>query len=245
MANAPYMYWVGMNTQPDTSETDLADFNHFYSNVHAGEVLAANPGFIRATRYELIEPDARGNFGPRWLAVYEMDSQKAADLYIERNDGAPESRPTYSKGPAAWQNYEGWWRLIWHRLVPEAGELGAGAAPYIYMVGMDVPEGTDARGLQEFNDFYTEVHVPEVVAVSKFLSGTRYELYRELRHPAPGSPHFLAVYEGNEESIATRKARAANPASAKPLSSGPPTWEAHVTAWRLMYRRVDSRVPGE
>jgi hypothetical protein len=234
------MYWVGMNTQPDTSLQDLADFNDFYSNTHIKEVVASNPGFIRATRYELLEQDARGDFGPRWLAVYEMDSREAADLSIKRNDGPPEARPTYTPGPAAWQSYEGWWRLMWHRLVPEAGELGASGAPYIYMVGMDVPEGTDAKGLAEFDDFYTNIHVPEVVAVSKFLSGTRYELHRSFRHPEPGSPRFLAVYEADADSLAARARRAASPATAAPLSSGPPTWEAHVTAWRLLYRRLDS-----
>ena len=49
----------------------------------------------------------------------------AIDLYIERNDGPPEGRPTYSPGPTAWQRYEGWWRLLWHRLVPQSGELSA------------------------------------------------------------------------------------------------------------------------
>jgi hypothetical protein len=242
MADAPFMYWVGMNTPGDVSAQDLADFNDFYSNVHASEVLAANPGFFRATRYELAEQDARGSFGPRWLAVYEMESQAAADGYSQRNDGPPEGRPTYSPGPVAWQRYESWWRLIWHRLVPETGELGAGGAPYIYLVGMDVPQGTDAQGLRQFNDFYTRVHVPEVVAVNKFLSGIRYELHRDFRHPAPGSPCFLAVYEADEASLRARAERAANPGSATPLSSGPRAWEGHATAWRLLYRRLDSRV---
>jgi hypothetical protein len=242
MANAPFMYWVGMNTPSDTAAQDLADFNDFYSNVHAHEVLAANPGFFRATRYELLEQDARGVFGPRWLAMYEMDGQRAADLYIERNDGQPEGRPTYSPGPAAWQRYEGWWRLLWHRLIPEAGELGAGGAPYIFIVGMDVPVGTDEQGLREFNDFYTEIHVPEVVAASKFLNGVRYEIFRDFRHPEPGSPRFLAVYEANEESLEVRAQRAKDAGAATRLSSGPPTWEGHLTAWRLLYRRLDSQV---
>lgn len=241
MADAPYMYWVGMNTHPDTSASDLADFNAFYSNTHAREVLANNPGFIRATRYELLEQDARGNFGPRWLAMYEMEDREAADLYIKRNDGPPEGRPSYTPGPSAWQQYEGWWRLLWHRLVPENGELGAARAPYLFMVGMDVPEGTDQRGLNEFNDFYTRTHVPEVVAANRFLRGTRYELYHGFRHPEPGSPQFLAVYEGTQESLDARAKRAAEPASATPLSSGPPAWEGHVTAWRLMYRLIDSQ----
>ncbi len=240
MGNAPYMYWVGMNTQPNTSASDLADFNDFYSNTHMKEVVASNPGFIRATRYELLEQDARGAFGPRWLAMYEMESREAADGYIARNDGPTEGRPTYSPGPAAWQNYEGWWRLLWHRLVPETGELGAAGAPYIFMVGMDVPEGTDQQGMDEFNAFYTETHVPEVVAAGSFLRGTRYELHRELRHPEPGSPHFLAVYEGDEKCIEVRKSRAAGTSPAPKLSSGPPAWEAHETAWRLVYPRIDS-----
>ena len=34
MANAPYMYWVGMDTAPETSPADEADFSAFYCNVH-------------------------------------------------------------------------------------------------------------------------------------------------------------------------------------------------------------------
>lgn len=239
MADAPYMYWVGMNTQPDTSEAELAKFNDFYSHTHMPEVLAANPGFIRGTRYELLDPDPRGNFGPRWLAIYEIDGKQAAETYIARNDGPPEGRPSYSPGPSAWQNYEGWWRMIWHRLVPEHGELGAGGAPYLYFVAMNVPPDTDAQGLQEFNDFYTNIHVPEVVDISAFRSGTRYELYREFRHPEPGCPRFLAVYEADDKSRQRMAERRANPGGAT-LSSGPPSWEAHDTLWRLWYRRIDS-----
>jgi hypothetical protein len=242
MADAPYMYWVGMNTQPDTSAEELARFNDFYSNTHMHEVVMSNPGFVRGTRYELIEQDARGNFGPRWLAVYEMADEESAKGYLARNDGPPEGRPTYSPGPSAWQSYEGWWRLMWRRMVPEQGELGGNGAPYLYFVAMDEAPGTDEKGLQEFNDFYTNIHVPEVVAVSKFLSGIRYKLYRELRHPEPKSPGYLAVYEADENSLQARKERAANP---KPLSSGPPSWEGHVTAWRLLYKRLDTWTPAK
>lgn len=240
MTNAPYMYWVGMNTPADASDAEVAEFNDFYSNVHVHEVVSSNPGFIRATRYELEEQDARGDYGPRWLAVYEMDGEDAASTYIRRNDGPPEGRPQYSPGPSLWQRYEAWWRLIWHRLVPEKGDLGSAAAPYIYLVGMDVPAGTSAEDLKDFSDFYTNTHVPEVVALSDFLRGSRFELKSDLRHPAPGSPRFLAVYEADDRALATRAERAANPGAGSPLSSGPPAWEAHATAWRLMYRRIDS-----
>ena len=240
MADAPFMYWVGMNTAADTSPEEVSKFNDFYSNTHMHEVVESNPGFIRGTRYELYEPDVRGAFGPRWLAMYEMENEDAAKGYVARNDGPAEGRPKYSPGPAAWQSFEGWWRLIWHRIAPKAGELGAGHAPYLYFVAMNVPPGTDAAGLKEFDEFYTNIHVPEVVAMSKFIRGTRYELEREFLHPAPGSPRFLAVYEGDEESMKQRAALRANAGGGARLSSGPPTWEAHDTLWRLMYRRIDS-----
>ena len=240
MADTPYMYWVGMNTAPDTTPEELAKFNDFYSHTHIPEIFAANPGFMRATRYELCEPDPRGALGPRWLAVYEMEDEAAAKGYIARNDGPPAGRPAYSPGPSAWQTYEGWWRLIWRRVAPVAGELSPAASPYLYFVAMNVPPGTTDAELAEFNEFYTNTHVPEVVSVSHFQSGARYELYREFRHPEPGSPRFLASYEADDRALQTRRERAANPGAGQQLSSGPPAWEAHDTLWRLLYRRLDS-----
>jgi len=243
MTNAPFMYWVGMNTPVDGSDAELAEFNDFYSNVHVHEVVGANPGFIRATRYELHEQDARGDFGPRWLAVYEMDGEAAATAYVERNDGPPEGRPQYTPGPSLWQRYQPWWRLIWDRFVPKEGDLGSAGAPYLFLVGMDVPKDTSAKDLADFNEFYTNTHVPEVVAAGDYMRGSRFELRNGLRHPEPGSPQFLAVYEGDERAIASRAKRAANPAPPGSFSSGPPAWEAHITAWRLLYRRIGSWPP--
>jgi hypothetical protein len=73
----PFMYWVGMNTPPDTDPAAVAEFSQFYSTVHVPEVVASNPGFVRGTRYEILQPDPRGDYGPRWLAVYDMDGEAA------------------------------------------------------------------------------------------------------------------------------------------------------------------------
>ena len=40
----PFMYWVGMNTPPDTDPTAVAEFSQFYSTIHLPEVVASNPG---------------------------------------------------------------------------------------------------------------------------------------------------------------------------------------------------------
>ena len=54
------MYWVGMDTDPKTTPEALAEFNHFYSTTHVHEVIAAHPGFVSVSRYELLDPDPRG-----------------------------------------------------------------------------------------------------------------------------------------------------------------------------------------
>jgi hypothetical protein len=103
------------------------------------------------------------------------------------------------------------------------------------MVGMNVPTDTDANGLAEFNSFYTETHVPEVMAYGGYARGTRFELYREFAHPAPGTPRFCAIYEADAAATEARESRRATRA---PLSSGPPVWENHDTIWRLVYRLI-------
>lgn len=235
----PFMYWVGMQTPPETSPAALEEFSKFYSTVHAPEVLAHNPGFVRATRYELLYPDPRGDWGPRWLAVYEMDGEAAARAYAARNDGPPEGRPRYTPGPAAWQQAQSVWRMIWRQLT--AVGTASQAPETIYLVGMNVPPDTDAAGLAAFNAFYTDVHVPEVMERSGYVRGTRVELYRAFRHPQPGCPRFCAIYEADEATARANQQYRSQPdaqAARRPLSSGPPTWEKHDTLWRLVYRRI-------
>jgi hypothetical protein len=234
----PFMYWVGMTTAPNTDAAALAAFNTFYSKTHLPEVVASNPGVVRGWRYELLQPDPRGDFGPRWLAVYEMDGEAAAHAYAQRHDGPPEGRPTYTPGPAAWQESQSMWRMIWKRL----SSCGSASQPphSIFMVGMNIPPDTDAAGLAEFNAFYTNIHVPEVMAHRGYDRGTRFELYRAFRHPEPGCPRFCAIYEADETTTAATQQARINPQSGRSsLSSGPPTWEKHDTLWRLVYRRIE------
>jgi hypothetical protein len=235
------MYWVGMNTAPEAHADALAEFNDFYTRVHLPEVVANNPGFVRGTRYELLEPDRRGesHAGPRWLAIYEMDGEPAAQAYAQRNDDPSAARPPYTPRPPAWLEAQPVWRMIWRRI----SERGAASQPpdSIFMVGMNVPADTDATELAAFNDFYTNVHVPEVMQWGGYARGSRFELYREFLHPRPGSPRFCAIYEAD---AATTQANQRYAATRQPprgsLSSGPPTWEKHETLWQLVYRRLPS-----
>jgi hypothetical protein len=237
---SPYMYWVGMDTD-GASEVHLEEFNSFYNDTHAHEVVAMNPGFVRAHRYELAKPDPRGDFGPRWLAVYEMADEEAATTYMARNDGPPEGRPTYTALPNAWrETAKTRWRIIWRQMA-EAGSLDE--PPYsIFIVGINPPARATDADIAEFNEFYTNVHVGEVMAASKYGRGNRWEQERAFVHPDPGCPRYLALYEADD---VTGKELEANPTGPRGLSVGPIVWQEHTTPWRLVYNRVHSYTPGE
>ena len=232
------MYWVGMNTPPSMDDATLAAFTRFYSATHVPEVVAHNQGFVRGSRYELLGPDPRGDFGPRWLAVYEMADQGAADTYAAGADRAARN-PAYTPGPPGWRDASIIWRIIWRQLT----ERGAAVEPpaSIFVVGMNVPANTDAASLKSFNDFYTNTHLPEVMSMGGYARGTRFERYQAFAHPAPGCPQFCAIYEADEATTRANQGRPAAPSPApggRSFTPGPPVWEQHDTLWRLVYRRI-------
>jgi hypothetical protein len=238
MSDALYTYWVGMDIPADTSAADVAAFNDFYSNVHKPEVLAGNPGFLRGRRYELAQDDTRGPRGPRFIAAYDIESKEAAQLYISRNDGPASGRPVYSDGPAAWQQRDTKWRLMWQHVLNNPAAAQVSASPYMYLVGMNEAAGSGEAELAQFNEFYNTIHVPEVLAGYGFVSGARYKNMRTFLHPEPGAPNFLAMYGIKDEAAATSfmKDRLSADPGGNSFSAGPPPWQNRDTKWRLTYR---------
>ena len=233
----PYMHWVGADT-PGISAEELEAYQAHQGGRHLGEVLEINPGWKRATRYELLDQDPRGDLGPRWLTVYEIADEASAKIYAAKNDQPGGNRPTFTPGPKLSNGSNRRWRLMWHQVA----EQGASSEPpySIFMVGMNVPPDTTPEGLAEFNDFYTNTHVGEVMAMGGYDRGVRFELWRELAYPEGGSPRFCAIYTADKAATEAMLARRAAAPGPSPLSSGPPTWEAHDTLWRLVYRRLES-----
>jgi hypothetical protein len=163
----PFAYWVGMDTDVRTTHEALAEFNHFYSTTHVHEVVAAHPGFVRATRYELVEPDPRGiaHTGPRWLAIYDMADEAAAVRYIKDNQRPWLHRQRYSPWPSARRRAKTVWRMIWRRT--SAGGAIDPLADSLLIVG--TKEAASGAYVAHF------------------------ELYREFAHPPPGCPRYCAI----------------------------------------------------
>lgn len=63
----------------NATEGDDEPFNHWYDNVHLGDVLQV-PGFVSARRFKLAEGQLRNASSPyRYLAIYEVDAATTAE----------------------------------------------------------------------------------------------------------------------------------------------------------------------
>jgi hypothetical protein len=166
-------------------------------------------------RYELIAVAARGFRPPRFLSTVHLE------------DGHTGTRV---ETESSYEGLRQTWSLLYRRVAETAPRAGA---PYaIYLLGVNPPPDTTEEELDVFNDFYTNVHLPEVAERRHALRAVRYELLPEVRPPYQGAPQFLAVYEVDEEVASVR--RHVGPRYA----TGPEVWQRHTTPWRLWYRRL-------
>jgi hypothetical protein len=233
----PYMYWVGM-TVDGAGADEMREFHRHYNVVHSREVLGGNPGFVAVHRYELIEPDPRGIAAPQWLAVYEVADRAAAEAYISRRNGTAPGKPVFTPGPPVWTDkMKIVWRMMWKRMVAEGN---TNALPHVVrMIGMDPAPGTDVTGLAEFNRYYSDVHLREVLGTVPFDSAVRYEVMAELAPLPDSTPRYCAIYEAEESKIEAMDAAYAAIAKSPPVREpAPPSWVNRNTAWRLTYQRV-------
>ena len=124
---------------------------------------------------------ARGFRPPRFVTSIDVDSPKGDDS------------PSVTEYPGLRQT----WSTSYRRIA-ETGP--SRERPFsIYLLGVKPPADARTKDLKIFNDFYTNVHLVEVVERRHALRATRYELVEEVRPPYLGAPRFLAIYLLDEE----------------------------------------------
>jgi len=166
-------------------------------------------------RYELIAVAARGFRPPRFVRTVDLEDGQTG---------------IQDETESSFDGFRQTWSLLYRRVAETSPEAGA---PYaIYLLGVNPPPDATDEDLDVFNDFYTNVHLPEVAERRHALRAVRYELLQEVRPPYKSAPQFLAVYEVDEEAASVR--RHVGP----PYASGPEVWQRHTTPWRLWYRRL-------
>jgi hypothetical protein len=179
----------------------------------AAEVFAnsAPAGLEAEDRYELLAVAARGFRPPSFLSVVHGEAERACEGFS----------------------------LTWSLQYRQVAETGPRVIrPYaIYLLGVNPPVDATDEELEVFNDFYTNVHLPEVAERRRALRAIRHELLQEVLPPHNGAPCFLAVYEVDAASASNRRH------SGPPYTAGPEVWQRHTTPWRLWYRLLTP--PGE
>ena len=180
------------------------------------DVFASTPSAAGEARYALLAVAARGFRPPQYLSVRGLPSS-----FEDEDRAAPSIGPLRQT-----------WSLEYRQVVETAP---ADVVPHaIYLLGVNPPDGATDKELEVFNDFYTNVHLPEVARRRHALRAVRFELVQALKPPYQGAPRFLAVYEVDEAGASNR--RHVGPG----YSPGPEVWQQHTTPWRLWYRRLTS-----
>lgn len=159
------------------------DFNLWYDQ-HVGDVLDC-PGWLWGTRYKSTDG------GRSYLAFYGMASEEAM--------WTPERQAIKTFG-RFWSHVDSYWARIYTPIYHDArgtpfltdgGAVETGdasnsesaAEEIISVVGVDV----ESRAEAEFNQWYDEKHVREVLDCPGWKWGTRYK-------STQGSPNYLAIY---------------------------------------------------
>ena len=161
-----------------------AEFNSWYNEEHLAERLSA-PGFLDAARYEAL----RG--GPRYLAVYELESVDAlhTEEYLHMSRNPTEWTKRMSPNIVG----RGTVRNVYTQIYPAESDphtLGRGMAPALQIGRMDVPQEVEAK----YNEYYDTVRTPANLDIPGCMYVRRY-------HAVEGDPKYLTVYEFEHEKV--------------------------------------------
>lgn len=155
-----------MTPQPDWE----AEFHQWYDTEHIPIRMAA-PGFVGAQRY-----DREG--GPGHLAVYDMAAPDAlqSDEYKRIKAEPSPLTARMLRDVSGFTRYTG--RLISWQQQETLSETELLESAVLYSVFFTVPPDRQ----DDFNNWYTQDHVPKLLADPRWLGCRRYEI-------VDGSPH--------------------------------------------------------
>ena len=161
-----------------------AEFNRWYDEEHLPERLSA-PGFLDAARYVATKG------GPRYLAVYELESAEAMQTAEYRRQS--ENPTEWSKRMSPTVIGRSFVRNVYSQIYPgqsDSDTLGRGMAPALQIGRMEVPQELEAK----YNDYYDNVRTPGNLRIPGCLFVRRY-------HAVEGSPRYLTMYEFEHEKV--------------------------------------------
>jgi hypothetical protein len=220
-----------------------AGFNEWYDRVHVPEVLSS--GMVsQVIRYRTADP---GDSGPGYLAIHELrwDDLERVARAVARTRARLTEQTGFPEGLEIVRVES------WRRTGPEFVTPRAGRAP---AAGIFVIESrcTDPQREREFNAWYDDVHIPDLLGTGLFSAGYRFEGVAAGRIIGPGVPDrpdeavagqggadpttYLAIYEtgGDPMAAVAEFARVHRPR----LKAAARLSEIIDVTWRGVYRTV-------
>lgn len=162
----------------DRGSVSEDEFHDWYDNEHLPARLTV-PGFHSATRYQ-----AADGLTPPWLAAYDiapgtLDSPAYKALYANNSDR--EKSVLSRLATLSRREYE----LISDEIPAGAPDRSGEPSPAVLLVSMSVPPG----GEDDMNAWYTEEHIPMLLAVPGWRRARRY------RQVSGDGPEYLSFHD--------------------------------------------------
>lgn len=222
------LYWsiVKANVTPVGREFE-EPLNEWWSYEHVPEFVARE-GFRRGWRLRTVEhPGQVGDPGQKYLACYEVETIESFSRSLAQ------SQPPW--GP--WQEYVDDWLIDWsrtHYRVTQSAYQDDAAGTHFAIVRANL-NFRDAEHELEFNQWYSEKHLPEICAHEGIHRAWRLEKveHHDVVDPAPHT--YWAVYQVDspEAFAAARQSR---------IDSGIEPWDGiwlpHLGDWGVQFHEI-------
>jgi hypothetical protein len=184
-------------------------FSDWWSEEHV-PLFTARDGFISGRRLRLADESAKdGSAEHKYLAIYEVDSIAAFNSAL---DAGPPWGPWHDEI----DRYVCDWERTYYRVL-SLHEVSGGSGQHFAIVKLDFAEEAASREA-EFNDWYTNKHVPELCAHPGFHRAWRLSVAEDANDLGPRRQHYWAVYEVDSPSDFVR-------ARANRVESGIQPWD--------------------
>jgi hypothetical protein len=164
-SNAPALLFVVTDVDPANEDA----WNRWYDGRHVPQRQAL-PGFRSARRYELIQGARADQIGPKYAALYEMDSPDAlkTEAYLSLTRPPIQTEEDREMVGAFRNNMRCVMTQISDTVSP--GAASPGEASVLNVVGLQPRAGYE----EEYNAWYDEEHIPFIIKVPGVLRVRRF-----------------------------------------------------------------------
>ena len=181
------MFWAVVRANiTEEGQPSEAAFSDWWSKEHVPEYTAKR-GFLSGRRLSVVaDHQIQGSAEHKYLAIYEVDS-------VEAFNNALSDGPPWGPWHAEIDRLVCHWERTFYRVL-SLYEVDDRAGDYFAIVKLDFAESAASREI-EFNEWYTNKHVPELCAFPGFHRAWRLSVEEDGNDLGPRRQHYWAVYE--------------------------------------------------